>query len=312
MSYTSDIMFSGMGQSRQAMNDQQLRQVAPSIFAEAPHADVSERYAFIQTIAVINGLRDAGWFPVDAKQTKVLNKSNTDFTKHMVRFQHPDIEPVGADGVFPEILMTNSHDRTSSFNFMAGLFRMVCSNGLCVSDATFGSVKVRHNSNAIDESINACFQVLDSVPEIVNNVEQFKQIELSPTERDIFARSALDFKHGVHGGQIEDKPEVIYGDAWKYQRAKHANPEANLAYIPVEPRQLLQPKRNSDRGESLWNTYNVIQENLVKGGKYSVSEKGRRGRTRGVSSISEDVKLNKALWSMAQYMADIKTGNVAA
>ena len=55
---------------RPELNDNQLLNLAPSIFATQPDDAVSDRYSFIPTIDVIDGLRDAGWLPVDAKQTK--------------------------------------------------------------------------------------------------------------------------------------------------------------------------------------------------------------------------------------------------
>ena len=288
---------------RSELNNQQLMVAAPSIFAKAPCADVSERYNFIPTIDVVNGLRDAGWFPVQAQQTKVQKVGNIDKALHMVRFRNPDLQLVGADMIYPEVIMTNSHDRSAAFKFLTGLFRMVCSNGLITSDADFGSVTVRHNSKAIDESIAAAFQMLENVPQVVQEIDRFKQIELNPVQTDIFARSALDFQYGVHGQQIEDKPTVIYGNPRKAYQAKRDGNE-NVAYIPIAPDAILIPKRREDSGKDLWTTYNVIQENLIKGGRHGRSESGRRSRTQGVTAINQDVKLNKALWSMASYMAD--------
>ena len=312
MSYAQDIMFSNMGQRCTAMTNDQLFSAAPSIFAEAPHEDVSDRYTFIPTISLVEGLRETGWFPVEAKQTQVQKKSNESFTKHMIRFQNPDLKPVGDDGIIPEIIMRNAHDRSSAFNFLAGLYRAICSNGLVTADANFGGVSIRHNTNSVDQAIEACYEILEDVPSLMDNVDRMKQIELSPTERNVFARSALDFKYGVHGKQVEDKPQVYYGDSWRYEREKRNNPDANVAYVPVQPETLLHIRRREDSGNSLWNTFNTIQENLVKGGKYSRSASGRRGRTRGITAINEEVKVNKALWSMAQYMADVLDGKSAA
>ncbi|MFZ8887334.1 MAG: DUF932 domain-containing protein, partial [Steroidobacteraceae bacterium] len=57
---------------------------------------------------------------------------------------------------------------------------------------------------------------------------------------------------------------------------------------------------------TLWNTYNVIQENLLKGGQRGRATTGRRMTTRPVTGIQQDVKLNRALWSLAEKMADLK------
>jgi hypothetical protein len=71
------------------MTDEQLHRVAPSIFAESPHASRSTRYAQVPTIKVVEGLRANGFLPVLATQAKVRDNSTgrQDYTKHMVRFR---------------------------------------------------------------------------------------------------------------------------------------------------------------------------------------------------------------------------------
>ena len=61
-------------------------------------------------------------------------------------FRNPDVVINGDDGdtVFPQVLLTNSHDGKNAFTFTAGLFRMVCANGLVVSTKEFENVKMRH------------------------------------------------------------------------------------------------------------------------------------------------------------------------
>jgi hypothetical protein len=85
-----------------------------------------------------------GWNVVDAKEIKA--RKNQGFQKHMLIFANPEIVINGADGdtVFPRILLTNSHDGKNAFTFQAGLFRLVCSNGLVIADEQFSSMKIRH------------------------------------------------------------------------------------------------------------------------------------------------------------------------
>ncbi|EPR5977017.1 TPA: DUF945 domain-containing protein, partial [Citrobacter freundii] len=45
-----------------------------------------------------------------------------------------------------------------------------------------------------------------------------------------------------------------------------------------------------------------IQENLIKGGLSGRNAKGGRSHTRAVRGIDGDVKLNRALWVMAEAM----------
>ncbi|EIJ2886465.1 DUF932 domain-containing protein, partial [Escherichia coli] len=69
---------------------------------------------------------------------------------------------------------------------------------------------------------------------------------------------------------------------------------------PVTESQILSPRRWQDESNDLWTTYQRIQENLIKGGLSGRNVKGERTHTRAVRGIDGDVKLNRALWVMAE------------
>ena len=76
--------------------------------------------------------------------------------------------------------------------------------------------------------------------------------------------------------------------------------------VPVGLRaeQLLMPKREADVGDDLWDVFNVVQEWLLRGGLARRSAQGRRGVTRPIRAIREDVRLNTGLWEIAtSYLA---------
>ena len=81
---------------------------------------------------------------------------------------------------------------------------------------------------------------------------------------------------------------------------------------PVQAAQLLTARRAEDSDRTnLWTNFNVIQENVIRGGLRGVridTETNRRRRmtTRGVNGIDQDVKLNRALWTLANRMAELK------
>ena len=120
------------------LSDDQIRRVAPSIFAEAPHDSRSERYAYIPTAAVLAELRKEGFEPFMAAQTRVRHDDRRDYTKHMIRLRHAS-QINGAEA--NEIVLLNSHDGTSSYQMLAGQFRFICANGLVCGD-TFADVRV--------------------------------------------------------------------------------------------------------------------------------------------------------------------------
>jgi hypothetical protein len=139
----------------------EIKENAPSIFTTTSSPDTSEKYTHIPTSVVIEDMEKLGWRVVDAKQVKA--RKGVGFQKHLLVFRNNDVVINGVDGdiVFPQILLTNSHDGKNSFTFTAGLFRMVCENGLVVSTQEFENVKMRHMGlknykNVLKKWLNAC------------------------------------------------------------------------------------------------------------------------------------------------------------
>jgi hypothetical protein len=75
---------------------------------------------------------------------------------------------------------------------------------------------------------------------------------------------------------------------------------------PVNPSMLLNPRRYGDGAKDLWTTLNCIQENITKGGQRDYSRRRPNGdrmpKSRAIKGIDEDLKLNKALWHMAEVL----------
>ena len=61
---------------------------------------MSQRYTYIPTIEVINGMREAGFLPFRATQSGTRDTSRSEHTKHMIRFRHADSLPSVAVGRF--------------------------------------------------------------------------------------------------------------------------------------------------------------------------------------------------------------------
>jgi len=140
----------------------QLASIAPSIFAEEPAAKVSDRYGFVPTVNVIEELNNRGLVPVFAGQTLTRDIDNRAFAKHLIRFR-PQYAPTIANQSLPEVVLMNSHDGSSGFKLWMGIFRMVCCNGMIISDNVMGQVSVSHRSNAAqivgDQSIGFMGQI---------------------------------------------------------------------------------------------------------------------------------------------------------
>ena len=98
------------------LSDDQIRRVAPSIFADAPHESRSERYSYIPTATVLTELRKEGFQPFMVCQTRVRNEGRREHTKHLMRLRHAS-QINGAEA--NEIVLLNSHDGTSSYQMLA-------------------------------------------------------------------------------------------------------------------------------------------------------------------------------------------------
>jgi hypothetical protein len=84
-------------------------------------------------------------------QTRVRDEGKREHTKHMMRLRHAS-QINGAEA--NEIVLLNSHDGTSSYQMLAGMFRFVCSNGLVCGD-TVADVRVPHKGDVAGPSSKA-------------------------------------------------------------------------------------------------------------------------------------------------------------
>lgn len=268
-------------QLNRALNVQEIQRLAPSVFAEAPSDKMSEKYMFIPTIDVVKQIESQGFSVVSALQSRSKTPEGKDFAKHMLRFrktEHLEKQLLNVGDSVTELVLTNSHDGASAFNLALGLFRQVCANGLCVSD-NIAAASVRHIGYSHDKIINAQFDVLSKETLLIESVQSMRDVTLSQEERLALASSALDLRYD--SGATKPRPD-----------------------------QLLQPRRYADTSKDLWTTFNVIQENMIRGGLRTITqnERGqvRRNSTRAVNSVSENKRLNQALWTLAETMKQLK------
>ena len=108
------------------LSEDQMRAAAPSVFAEGKHASRSERYTYIPTIDVLRGLRKEGFEPFMVAQGQSRVEGKAEFTKHMIRMRHAG--QVQTKPEANEIILINSHDGASSYQMLAGMFRL-CPTG---------------------------------------------------------------------------------------------------------------------------------------------------------------------------------------
>ena len=253
--------------TNQPLTYDEIKKYAPSVFTTEPSQNVSKKYTFIPTLQMVEDMSKQGWLPYKAEQRK--SKANMLHTKHMLRFRNDKISSIKINGIVPEIVMTNSHDGRNAFSLHAGLFRLVCSNGLIVADKTFGQIRIKHQWYDLDQVKEVTDEVVESIPMIVGTVSKFEDRKLNREEQLSFAKKAI------------------------LTRWKDGNSVLSMDDI-------LNPWREEDKGDSLWKVLNVIQEKLIRGGLSYRLRNGRNQTSRQLTNIDRQVDVNKRLWELAE------------
>lgn len=258
------------------LTDADVQRFAPSVFADHPWEGVSDAYKFIPTSNVLRALRDQGFLPVKANQSRANIPGKAPFTKHMLRFRFGDNHsPVTVGDEIPEIVLTNAHDRSAAFKFYAGFFRLVCSNGMVVQSANLGSISVRHigQGDFTQRILDATQEIIRGLPVVFGQIKTWKEIELTTDERLAYARSAAELRY---------KPGQI------------------------DPARLLVPRRKEDESNTLYGAFQTVQEHATQGGDRGFSPSGRRTTTRAIKAVDKDIKFNTALYRLTEEMARLK------
>ena len=252
------------------LSESQIREQAKSIFTAKGAPGTSEKYAHISTHQIIQDMEKLGWGVVDVKQVRA--RKDEGYQKHLVVFRNNDIFIKGEDGddAYPQVLLTNSHDGKNAFTFTAGLFRMVCENGLVICSKEFENLKIRHYGYDFEELKNVIGTIVEKLPLTVESMNTFKKKKLRKEQIDEFAKKAAAIRFGAD--QLEN--------------------------IIIDYNVLITPTRPEDKGDDLWSVFNVVQEKLVHGMfEYISGTKLRKARK--IKNFKQDLNLNAKLYELA-------------
>jgi hypothetical protein len=273
-----------------ALTESELYKLAPSVFATTAHESRSTRFAPIPTIEIVRGLEKEGFGVVGAKQSLTRVPGKAPFTKHLLRIRKMDMDSSYSVGdTVAEMLLKNANDGTSVYDLFAGLFRIACLNSMVSQIGTIDSVKVRHSGDVMSKVIDGTFTVVENAKLALAAPAQWAQVKLDREESLAMAEAAREIRFGT----VDESGNVNVDS-------------------PVQAAQLLMARRTEDSDRTnLWTNFNVIQENVIRGGLRGVridTETNRRRRmsTRAVNGIDQDIKLNRALWTLANKMAELK------
>jgi hypothetical protein len=251
-----------------------LRQTAPAALATAPRKGLSEAYRFYSTSALVEALETDNWMVTGARQSGG-RRSDPTYRKHeLVIADRAQAQYVGNIGEYPRVILTNSHDGEAACKLQAGLWRMICSNGIVISDGFIQSKNIRHTRRTIEEVIQAAQALRIEAGRIGEHVVKFKEVKLTPAAAVEFAKAAIALRFKALVGRV------------------------------VHPQDVLALQRTEDAQNSLWNVFNRTQEWLLKGGfpvhKVGPFFEASTHKARAVNSIEDSSKLNTGLWDLAE------------
>lgn len=159
------------------MTNEQLIQTVPAIGAEHAASRVSGIYKQVRTMDVVDILRDQGWSPVRARYVNVRTPEKAQFCKHEIRFQREgdrSLSVVGDESL--QLILTNSHDASSSYHVMLGVYRLVCGNGMVVQSSSFQDIHIRHVGFDPAEVIQASARVGESGRLVASRIEAMRGV----------------------------------------------------------------------------------------------------------------------------------------
>ena len=255
------------------INDTEMMANAPSIFAQTAMPGVSGRYTFLPTAQIVTAMRAEGWKPIEARQSRPRMEARRGYQMHQVRFQRRD-QIAELDEFAPEVILLNSHDRSSGYELRAGMFRFVCRNGLMVADSLIPAIHVRHTGQELNRIIEASFTILGQLPKLADRVALFRSISLTDSAARVFAEQALALRY------------------------------LDPTTAPIRAEQLLDARRHEDAGMDLWSLTNRVQENILRGGMRDTARVNRNGRPvrpmRSIRGLDSNLKINLDLWEIAE------------
>jgi len=253
------------------------------VLASEPSERVSSDYKFLSTLDVVNRLHEEGWRTMSVQHVKKRDKSKLAHSKHRVILAPPgDFTDSITGGTMPRLIIQNAHDGSSALRFMLGLFRMICSNGMIVTQSLLEQMRMIHKHShrgSMDELLNRFGESWSDTGETIN---LWQNTELNTMQAQAFARGAFKLRH----------PGVADND------------------IGTNHFQLLKTQRTEDESASLWHRFNTVQEHLTNGG-YSIAAPdvtNRRQGARALRGAAADTKMNRGLWDLATDTALIVAG----
>ena len=199
----------------------------------------------------------------------------------MITFENDSYKTEGATE-YPQLLLTNSHDGGNAFTLSAGIFRLVCENGLVIKSEDYGTSRLVHKGYSFEAIQDLVNDFVATIDETLVRITAMKEVELTKEQQIEFAKAAALLRF----------TEKAYN-------------EENISKV-VDLDDLLSHERKEDAGDGLWEVYNRVQESLVQGKFHYVGGNKKSRKARPIKNFKQSIDVNKKLSELAfAYVASV-------
>jgi len=262
--------------SKLPLTNEQLKTLAPSIFATEPYHIVSDRYTYISTEKILNIMRSHGWLPVDAFENKVRLEDKQNYQKHLIVLQNFSSFLMEEENV-PQLILSSAHDTSACVELRLGVWRMICKNGIILADSLMQAHKIKHIGFCETDVSTAIKETVSYLPLLEERINTYKNIQLTSVEELAFAKAAASLRFDVDT-------------------------------LDIDHNSMLEVRRNGDIGNDLWRVFNRIEESCQRGGIKGKNRITHRNFTsKAIQSIDSNLHIGEKLFSLADKIANIKT-----
>ena len=246
--------------------------IVSTLLSQTGSLNRTKKYQVIPTQNIIDSFEEKNWLLSKFDYSKVRNPEKVGFQKHFIRLRN-DSQLFKKLGLFPELIVKNSYDGTSSLKIHFGLFRQVCSNGLVIEETTLAQpLSLSHIGKDFYEKLDSFIEVAEQEYKVLyENILETTKMNMSLADRVSFALKAVKLR-------LPNK----------------------IIHNPLE---LLTPQREEDNKTDLFSIFNVVQENILEGNFLIESTRKNKPvlvKAREIRGLESNFSFNKDLWNLYQ------------
>jgi hypothetical protein len=212
------------------------------------------------------------------------------YVAHAVTLRHPNFQigrRLKVGEVVPNIMLGNSHNRTSAFWLNGGLYRCYCDNQSVMGMNTYGA-RFKHQgifARLMDDIYKSIELVLSKANMLTDTVEKWSSLTLSTEQRHELYRRVLMLRPESTGRDLALRNLDVFDER----------------------------RRPEDSGNDLFTVFQVMQEHTMRGhrGFVTLPNGGGANRTiaRGIGGVNAFVDVNRSMWTLTEDYATELTTN---